>query len=98
MNLLQAQGPYVRPHLHQHGQSVPWCREGFAWPDRDASLGQTLEHALGAYYVQAKAPMLAVEVLAPQPGERVLDLCAAPGGKTTQIAAHMQNSGLATGQ
>ena len=38
--------------------------------------------------------MFAVEALAPQPGERVLDLCAAPGGKTTQLAAHMNNSGL----
>ena len=94
LNALQAQVQHIQPHLHQRGQSVPWCSEGFALPEGDASLGQTLEHAMGAYYVQAKAPMLAVEVLAPQPGERVLDLCAAPGGKATQIAARMQNSGL----
>ena len=94
LNALQAQARPLRPHLHQRGQSVPWCREGFALPDGNARLGQTIEHAMGAYYVQAKAPMLAVEVLAPQPGERVLDLCAAPGGKATQIAARMQNSGL----
>ena len=94
LNALQAQARPLRPHLRQRGQSVPWCSEGFAWPERDARLGQTIEHAMGAYYVQAKAPMLAVEVLAPQPGERVLDLCAAPGGKATQIAARMQNSGL----
>ena len=94
LNALQAQTRHVRPHLLQRGQSVPWCSEGFALPESDASLGQTIEHAMGAYYVQAKAPMLAVEVLAPQPGERVLDLCAAPGGKATQIAARMQNSGL----
>lgn len=94
LNALQAQAHPLRLHLHQRGQSVPWCREGFALPDGNARLGQTIEHAMGAYYVQAKAPMLAVEVLAPQPGERVLDLCAAPGGKATQIAARMQNSGL----
>lgn len=94
LNALQAQARPLRPHLHQRGQSVTWCREGFALPDGNARLGQTIEHAMGAYYVQAKAPMLAVEVLAPQPGERVLDLCAAPGGKATQIAARMQNSGL----
>lgn len=94
LNPLQAQAQPLRPHLHQRGQSVPWCSDGFALPERDARLGQTIEHAMGAYYVQAKAPMLAVEVLAPQPGERVLDLCAAPGGKATQIAARMQNSGL----
>ena len=94
LNPLQAQAQHVRPYLPQRGQNVPWCSEGFALPESDASLGQTLEHAMGAYYVQAKAPMLAVEVLNPQPGERVLDLCAAPGGKATQIAACMDNSGL----
>ena len=94
LNDLQAQAQHVRPHLHQCGQRVPWCSEGFALPESDVNLGQTIEHAMGAYYVQAKAPMLAVEVLAPQPGERVLDLCAAPGGKATQLAARMQNSGL----
>ena len=94
LNALQAQAQHVQPYLHQRGQIVPWCSEGFALPESDASLGQTIEHAMGAYYVQAKAPMLAVEVLAPQPGERVLDLCAAPGGKATQIAARMDNSGL----
>ena len=94
LNALQTQARYVRSHLHQRGQIVPWCSEGFSLPESDASLGQTIEYAMGAYYVQAKAPMLAVEVLAPQPGERVLDLCAAPGGKATQIAVRMQNSGL----
>ena len=94
LNALQDQAQHVQSYLHRRGQSVPWCSEGFALPESDTSLGQTIEHAMGAYYVQAKAPMLAVEVLAPQPGERVLDLCSAPGGKATQIAARMQNSGL----
>lgn len=94
LNPLQFQFQSLRPHLRQLGHPVPWCEDAFALPESEKGLGQMLEHAMGAFYVQAKAPMLAVEVLAPQPGERVLDLCAAPGGKSIQIAAHMKNSGL----
>ena len=94
LNSLQAQAQTLLPYLRRGGQPISWCAKGFVLPESEKGLGHMLEHAMGAYYIQAKAPMLAVEVLAPQPGERVLDLCAAPGGKTTQIAAHMQNSGL----
>ncbi len=51
-------------------------------------------HHAGAYYVQEPSAMSAVTVLAPTPGERILDLCAAPGGKSTQIAAALQGDGL----
>ena len=57
-------------------------------------LGRALEHMLGYYYIQEMASMLPVLVLNPKPSETVLDLCAAPGSKTTQIAARMENSGL----
>jgi len=57
-------------------------------------IGRALEHVLGYYYVQEIASMLPVLVLNPKPNEKVLDLCAAPGSKTTQIASGMQNSGL----
>ena len=48
--------------------------------------GLTLEHYLGLYHVQEEVSLLPVRVLDPRPGERILDLCAAPGGKTAQIA------------
>ncbi|MBI2044295.1 RsmB/NOP family class I SAM-dependent RNA methyltransferase [Candidatus Pacearchaeota archaeon] len=57
-------------------------------------LGRSLEHILGYYYAQEIASMLPVIVLNPQPGEKVLDIAAAPGSKTTQIAMMMKNSGL----
>ncbi len=57
-------------------------------------LGRALEHLLGYYYIQELASMLPVLALAPKENERVLDLCASPGSKTTQIAAKMSNKGL----
>jgi NOL1/NOP2/sun family putative RNA methylase len=57
-------------------------------------LGRSLEHLLGYYYVQEVASMLPVLALNPQENETVLDLCAAPGSKTSQISAKMKNKGV----
>ena len=51
-------------------------------------------HAAGLYYIQEPSALAPVELLDPQPGERVLDLSAAPGGKATHIAARLQGDGL----
>ncbi len=60
----------------------------------DFRAGADPLHHAGAYYMQEPSAMSAVTVLDPVPGERVLDLCAAPGGKSTQIAAALQGDGL----
>ncbi len=57
-------------------------------------LGRTLEHLLGYYYIQELASMLPIIALNPKPNEIFLDLCAAPGSKTTQAAAKMENTGV----
>jgi NOL1/NOP2/sun family putative RNA methylase len=57
------------------------------------SLGATTEYLLGCYFIQAEASMIPVQILDPQSGEIIIDLCAAPGGKTTQLAQFMENQG-----
>jgi NOL1/NOP2/sun family putative RNA methylase len=76
---------------------VPWCSTGFIIDDDlelKISPGKHPYHAAGLYYLQEPSAMAAAEILSPQPGEKVLDLCAAPGGKATHLAALMNNSGL----
>lgn len=72
-------------------EPVLWCEEGFFVDreDREQALGKDLLHLLGYIYMQEASSMLPVELLDPQPGDRVLDMSAAPGSKTTQIAAKM---------
>ncbi len=73
-------------------EQVPWCKEGF-FIDMQA-VGNTLEHQLGYIYLQGAASMIPPVVLQPKPGDKVLDMCASPGSKTTQMAAMMENKGL----
>ncbi len=94
VNPLMLQAPQLRQACAAIGQGVSWSPDVFALDGMEGRLGTALEHLLGGCYIQAKAATLAVAVLDPQPGERVLDLAAAPGGKSTQIAAAMENSGL----
>ncbi|HEX7022282.1 MAG TPA: RsmF rRNA methyltransferase first C-terminal domain-containing protein [Trueperaceae bacterium] len=74
-------------------EPVPWCPAGFL-VHGDARPGLHPYHAAGLYYLQEPSAMLVAETLAAQPGERVLDLAAAPGGKATHAASLMQDSGL----
>ena len=72
---------------------VPWEANGFYIRD-DSRPGAGIAHAAGAFYLQEASAMVSVAILRPVPGERILDLCAAPGGKTTQIAAALADEGL----
>ena len=67
-------------------EKIPWAKEGF-WVDMKYGTGATTEHAIGYYYVQEASSMMPVEALSIRNGDMVLDMCAAPGSKTTQIGA-----------
>jgi len=75
-------------------KEIPWARYGYVVEHGSIDLGKTLEHMLGLIYIQAPISMLPVEVLDPKPGEKVLDLCAAPGSKSTQIAQLLNGLGV----
>ena len=81
------------PELPFVQQPVPWEPEGFYY-DPASRPGLHVYHEAGVYYLQEASAMAPVALLDPQPGERVCDLCSAPGGKTTQIAGRMLGKGF----
>ena len=81
------------PQLSFVGQRVPWEPMGFYY-DPESRPGLHVYHEAGVYYLQEASAMAPVMLLDPQPGEKILDLCAAPGGKTTQIAGRMAGKGF----
>jgi len=72
---------------------VPWCREAWFLPE-GARAGDTVAHAAGLFYVQEPSAMAVGEALDVRPGQRVLDLAAAPGGKTTLVAGRLGDRGV----
>lgn len=76
-----------------HLTQVSWERNGFYYTKEDQP-GKHPFHEAGVYYIQEPSAMAVVPLLEVQPGEKVLDLCAAPGGKSTQIAGYLQGEGL----
>jgi len=73
--------------------NVPWIEEGFYYNKEDRP-GKHPYHEAGLFYIQEPSAMAVGALVDPQPGETVLDLCAAPGGKTTHLAGRMNGEGL----
>lgn len=93
VNTLKTSPTELRHLLSLSLQGIPWCREGL-YTSTDERLGKNPLHFAGLYYMQEPSAMYTVEALDVHPGQRVLDLCAAPGGKSTQILAKLQGDGL----
>lgn len=99
VNTLKISVKELRERLEQKWklEQIPWCREGFWISHRESDrrdIGNMIEHALGYFYVQEAASMIPPLVLEPKPHDTVLDMCASPGSKTTQIAQYMENKGV----
>ena len=71
-----------------------WSKVGLVVYDSQVPVGATPAYLAGHYIIQGASSMLPVMALAPQENERILDMCAAPGGKTTYIASLMKNTGV----
>ncbi len=98
VNTLKIAPDDLRRRLPYHLKPLPWTQSGFqlaeSVDDRLHAPGKHVYHAAGLYYLQEPSAMAVAELLNPKPGEAVLDLCAAPGGKTTHLAAMMGNQGV----
>lgn len=74
-------------------EPVLWCETGFYYKEEERP-GKHPFHEAGMYYIQEPSAMITAELAEITPGEQVLDLCAAPGGKSTQLACKMQGKGV----
>lgn len=94
INTIKAKTDEVIESLEKQGigtENIPWIPQGFMTDEK--SIGNTFEHFMGYIYIQGPSSMIPAIALDPKAGDRVLDMCAAPGSKTTQIAAMMENKG-----
>ena len=91
INTLKTDAPPPLPQLEL--TPVPWADHGYYYRP-DARPGLSPYHDAGLYYLQEASAMAPAGLLDVRPGMRVLDLCAAPGGKSSQLAALMGGQGL----
>lgn len=87
----------LKKHTHQFTEKVPWCNNGYYLSERPIFTLDPLFHG-GVYYVQEAASMFIEQVfkqiIDDTPNKKVLDLCAAPGGKSTLLASHLKEDDL----
>ena len=93
VNPLKAKDAAVEEKAPFSLTKVPWAAHGFYYDSADQP-GKHPYHEAGVYYIQEPSAMAPAEYLEAKPGERILDLCAAPGGKSTQIGAALNGEGL----
>lgn len=84
---------YEKPGFTAGLSDVCWAENGYYY-EAQMQPGKHPYHDAGVYYIQEPSAMMPAELLRVQPGDRVLDLCAAPGGKSTQLAAKLQGKGF----
>ncbi|WP_018133324.1 RsmB/NOP family class I SAM-dependent RNA methyltransferase [Effusibacillus pohliae] len=93
-NRLKISPERLRELLPYLQERVPWCSDGFYYNEAEVRPAKHPYYYAGLYYIQEPSAMLPAELLQVGPGERVLDLCAAPGGKSVQLASQLGREGL----
>lgn len=96
VNTLKINKEILKNRLENKGfklEQIDWIPNGFKIRSAPLNLGSTHEYLQGYYYLQSIAPMLPALILNPIPGDIVVDMCAAPGGKATHLAQMMNNKG-----
>ncbi len=99
VNTLKISVEDLKKRLEEKGwvlEQVPWCKEAFWVENKEGrrDLGNTIEHQLGYFYIQEAASMIPPIALDPKEGDLILDCCASPGSKTSQISQMINNTGL----
>ena len=96
LNLLKGTVDEIIPVLPFALTNVPWIPEGFHVSSTERP-GKHILHEAGAYYIQDPSAMSVITLLDPMPGERILDLCAAPGGDSISKGTQSNSSGTTLG-
>lgn len=92
-NLLKLSPQRLKEILPFALRQIPWIKNGFYYDEKEQPAKHPYYYA-GLYYIQEPSAMTPANLLPVRPGDRVLDLCAAPGGKSTELAARLQGRGL----
>ncbi|MBR0152677.1 MAG: RsmB/NOP family class I SAM-dependent RNA methyltransferase, partial [Lachnospiraceae bacterium] len=93
INELKTSGEEVPDRVLTSWERIPWSPNGYLCPDEDKPSEHPYYYA-GLYYLQEPSAMAPASFLPVHPGERVLDMCAAPGGKSTELASKLQGRGI----
>ena len=85
---------FFQRHQGMHGlKKVPWIGNGY-WYDSSWTASKDADYYAGLYYLQEPSAMTPASLLPVKPGDRVLDLCAAPGGKATELGVKLKGEGI----